>query len=129
MPSTPEGAASLTRETRARRRIRKAIESRGYRLVSLDYEPWYDAGEKAGIGGGWYGTLDRNYLPGSHPGNDICGLSVEEVLWSIDHYVKPPEPCDCPSPTYSGVYPPSPMWEHSKGCRWFIRYWLAWWMS
>lgn len=47
------------KESRARRRIRQAVESRGYALVSLDYEPWYNAGEMCGIGGEWSCRLDR----------------------------------------------------------------------
>ena len=39
-------------ESRARRRIREAVESRGYAIESIEYEPWYNAGEKCGIGGG-----------------------------------------------------------------------------
>ena len=117
----------MSGETRARRRIRRAVEARGYQLVRLDYEPWHDAGEKAGIGGGWYGELDRPFLPNTWPGNDICGLSVEEVLWSIDHFVRPPEECGCPQPEYVGIYPPSPMWEHTATCRYRIAYWLKWW--
>lgn len=38
-------------ESRARRRIREAVESRGYRLVSLEWEPWSnDAAEAAARG-------------------------------------------------------------------------------
>ena len=117
----------MSGETRAHRRIRRAAESRGYQLVTLEWQPWHDAGEKAGIGGGWFGTLDRDYLPNTWPGNEIVGLSVEEVLWSIDHFLKPPESCECPRPEYAGIYPPTPQWEHDEGCRWRIRYWLPWW--
>lgn len=113
-------------ETRARRRIRQAVESRGYKLVTLDYEPCYDAGEKSGLGGGWYGTLDRDYLPNTWPGNDIMGLSVDEVLCWIDEFVAPPEPCDCPEAPSSRVSW-GPTWQHVEACRWRINYWLRWW--
>lgn len=114
-------------ETRARRRIRKAVESRGYSLVSLEWEPWYDAGEMAGIGGGWYGELDRPFVPNTRPGNDIMGLSVEEVIGCIDHQVAPPEPCGCPEPDDFYMTAREPCHRHRAGCKWRLDYWFPWW--
>lgn len=31
-------------ETRTRRRMRKAVESRGFKVLSMEYEPWYNGG-------------------------------------------------------------------------------------
>uniref|UniRef100_UPI001A7E0D39 hypothetical protein n=1 Tax=Mycobacteroides abscessus TaxID=36809 RepID=UPI001A7E0D39 len=59
-------------ETRARRRIREAVESRGYAIESIDYEPIYNAGEMAGLAGGWWVELDRPFLERCFPGNDLC---------------------------------------------------------
>jgi hypothetical protein len=118
---------NVEQETRARRRIRKAVEARGFRLVSLEYEPWYDAGEKAGIGGGWYGEMDRSVAPNIHPGNDIMGLSVEEVVANVDHHVPPPEPCECPEPEGFYLTQREPCHRHLPGCKWRLNYWLPWW--
>lgn len=41
-------------ETRTRRRIRKAVESRGYSVVDIAWEPIYNAGEMMGYADGWY---------------------------------------------------------------------------
>lgn len=79
--------ADTVRETRARRRIRQAVEEKGYRLVSLEWEPWSNGGEKSGICGGWYGELDPKYAPNDWPGNEIMGLSVDEVLDWIEEFV------------------------------------------
>jgi hypothetical protein len=40
-------------ESRARQRIRKAVESRGYTVLAMEWEPWTPGGEKEGICGGW----------------------------------------------------------------------------
>lgn len=114
-------------ETRARRRIRKAVESRGYQLVHLEWEPWSNGGEKSGICGGWYGRLDRPTAPNIHPGDDIVGLTVEELLAHIDQFVPPPEPCACPEPDSGPLWSHTPLFMHEPGCKWRLRYWLRWW--
>ena len=115
-------------ETRARRRIRKAVESRGYHLVSLEWEPWYDGGEMVGLCGGWYGEMDRSPHPNIHPGNDIMGLSVDETVAWVDAFVTPPEPCDCPTPDYpTPMQSQEPLWYHAVDCPWRLEYWLCWW--
>jgi hypothetical protein len=125
MADTPDTAS----ETRARRRIRLAVESRGYQLASLKWEPWYLGGEKEGICGGWYGTTDRPHMANTWPGDEIMGLSVEEVLAWIDQFVHPPEPCECTA-THSPINPIRDDPEtglHVLTCRWHIRYRLPWW--
>jgi len=77
-------------ETRARRRIRQAVEAKGYRLRSLTWEPWGSAAEKSGPSGGWFGEVEPpwgiNLDTGRQwvfPGDDLCGLSVKDVLDAI----------------------------------------------
>lgn len=74
-------------ETRARKRIRKAVESRGYGVMSLTWEPWYDGGEMSGTCGGWKLILDRDYIMDVFPGNDLYALKVEEMLAQIDYWL------------------------------------------
>lgn len=119
--------ATVTTETRARRRIRAAVESRGYALVSLEWEPWEDQGEKSGIGGGWYGQLDRSYRANTWPGNDIMGLSVDETIAWVDQFVDPPEQCECPNRDGYPLNARAPGGCHEQSCRWHLRYWLRWW--
>lgn len=116
-------------ETRARRRIRQAVESRGYKLTALEWEPWSDGGDKSGICGGWFGTVDRPYRRNEWPGDEIMGLSVEETLAWIDEFIDPPEPCACPELDLLDhpLRALNPTWMHSGHCRWHIRYWLRWW--
>lgn len=118
-------------ETRARRRIRQAVEGRGYAVVDLDWEPWYDAGEMSGLAGGWALTVDRDYVQNTTPGDDLYGLSVEELLAEIDYWLKPADPCDCDR-THAAMQaarivgdPQKP--THEQGCRFHIRYRLPWW--
>jgi hypothetical protein len=113
-------------ETKARRRIRQAVESRGFKLVSLTWEPWSNGGEKSGICGGWFGELDRQTHP--FPDAEIMGLSVDETVCWVDEFVPTPEPCDCDPPTYPGPLQSSePTFMHEEGCPWRLRYWLRWW--
>lgn len=115
-------------ETVARRRIRHAVESRGYRLVSLEWEPWSNGGEKSGICGGWLGELDRPTHPNIFPGTEIMGLSVDETVAWVDQFVPTPEPCNCAERDYP--YPMQahePTFMHDEDCRWRLRYWLRWW--
>jgi len=129
MPSPEKGLP----ESRARRRIRKAVESRGHSVLEMDYEPWYNAGEMAGIGGGWTVLTDAPLRPNTNYGDEVMGLSVEEVLADIDWWFSPPEPCDCYPDDREGRHPAHgikgdprhPL--HEPSCRWFIRYHLAWW--
>ena len=110
------------------------MESRGYTLTELYWEPWYDAGEKSGIGGGWFGTTDRPYAANTYPGNEIMGLSVEEALAWVDVFVKPPDPCACERPSFYDPArtlkgQPQGLTMHDPDCRWHIRYRLPWWPS
>lgn len=114
-------------ETSARKRIRRAVESRGYNLVSLRWEHWYNAGEKSGIGGGWYGILDRSYQPNSYPSDEIMGLSVEEVIAWIDEFIPVPIPCECVSPPVALLYSTTPTNRHDPDCMWYLKYYLKWW--
>jgi hypothetical protein len=122
----------MASETRARRRIRKAIESRGFTVESIEWEPWYDGGEMSGICGGWSVTTTEDFRPHTHPGNDVCGLSVEDTLADIDWSI-PAGPCACirprhyhPSVPIKGD-PQKPL--HDPDCEWFIRYRLPWWKA
>lgn len=114
-------------ETKARRRIREAVESRGRSLVSLDWEPWGNGGEKSGITGGWFGTLDGyddDPLCGRH---EIMGLSVDETVAWVDEFIKAPEPCDCPPNEESPFLSMVPTSKHNTGCRWHLKYTMRWW--
>lgn len=122
-------------ESRARRRIREAVESRGFTLESLEYERPYDVGEKMGWGGGWWGETAEQVWPNTFPGNEFGGLNVEDCLADIDWALKPPtgfEGCDCVRP--ANFHPrgglkgwPSQVGMHDPGCRWHIEYRLTWW--
>ena len=119
-------------ETRTRRRIREAVESRGHSLASLDWEPAYHAGEMMGMGGGWTGCTVRDFLPITTPGNEFGGLNVDECLADIDRWIEPPGPCSCERPPFfSPVNPlrgyPLGVGMHDAGCRWHIAYRLRWW--
>ena len=123
-------------ETRTRRRIRRAVESRGYNVISMEWEPWYDAGEKSGIGGGWTVLTDAPWFPNTNYGDEVWGLSVDEVLADIDWMLRPTEPCECVpegehvphrlGSRYQGM-PETPI--HAPECRWHIAYRLSWWPS
>jgi hypothetical protein len=45
---------SVTPETRARRKIREAIEAKGWTVTLMNWEPIRPGGEKEGPEGGWY---------------------------------------------------------------------------
>jgi hypothetical protein len=111
-------------ETRSQRRIRLAIESRGFTLKSLDYE--------RADGGLWVATTVEKIWPNSYPGNEVCGASVEECLADIDRSLPTQEPCGCSRPRHfsplGGVKGmPSKVGCHDHGCRWHIHYRLRWW--
>lgn len=109
-------------ETSARRRIREAVESRGFSLASLSYTPAV----------GWEGTTTEKIFPNMWPGDCFEGRSVDECLADIDWALPTPGPCGCERP--ASFYPlgrlkgwPSKVGCHDEGCRWFIRYRLPWW--
>jgi len=122
-------------ETRTRRRIRLAVESRGYKVLEMEWEPWGACGEKEGIGGGWTVLTDAPWWPNTNYGDEVMGLSVEEVLADIDWQIRPAEPCDCPEaaqPAHrlGSRYRGMPEWPiHRRECRWFIDYRLSWWQE
>lgn len=73
-------------ETRARRRIRLAVEAKGYTLTELTWEPWGRAAEKEGIPGGWEGYVTP--VPAGLYGTPaVMGLSLVEALDWIDHWL------------------------------------------
>jgi len=117
-------------EAKTRRRIRKAVEARGFGIESIEWEPVYDGGEMSGWSGGWTVITDRPYRQSYF---ELYGLSVEEVLADIDWSLQPAEPCGCypedrpdrhPLNTIKGD-PSRPL--HEPDCRWFIAYRLRWW--
>lgn len=120
--------------TRARDRIRKAVESRGYAVESLDWEPIYNAGEMMGYGGGWVLVVDRPYVANTFPGDELGGQSTDELLADIDWSLKPSEPCDC-DPVRPGRHPALGIVGdpddglHRPGCRWHLAYHLRWWRT
>lgn len=83
------------KETRQRKRIREAVESRGYYVDELEWEAPYNGGEMSGWCGGWTLTLDRAYLENSFPGNDFYALSTDELLADVDYWLVPVVPCSC----------------------------------
>lgn len=118
-------------ESRQRKRIRAAVESRGFRVDTLTWEHHYPGGEKSGICGGWSLTVDRNFLANTYPGNDLYGLSADELLAEVDYWLQPPESCDCDR-THSAIAAASVLGDpeqptHRVGCRWHLRYRLPWW--
>ena len=120
-------------ESRQRQRIRKAVESRGYGVESLDWEPIYNAGEMSGLAAGWMLILDRDFLPNTVPGNDMGALSVDELLAQIDYWLKPSETCECDlthsADMAAGLINDPQRHTHGPDCRWHIPYRLRWWTS
>lgn len=118
--------------SRQRTRIKKAVESRGFHVKELDWEPL--AGDVGDMGnpGGWSLVVDRPYAERTIPGDDLYGLSVEELLAGIDYSLQPARRCACPSGrpgrhpliTLKGD-PQEPL--HARTCVWFIEYRLPWW--
>jgi hypothetical protein len=117
-----------------RERIRKAVESRGFKVKSLSWEPIYNGGEMCGLCGGWTLVLDRRYNDYTYPGDDLYALSADELLADIDWTCRTP-PCDCASdpderPSRHPVVPilgdpQRPL--HRPDCEWHIPYRLRWW--
>lgn len=117
--------------TRTRKRITKAVESRGYSVESMEYEAPYYAGEMSGYAGGWTVVLDRPYLPNTSPGDEFFGFSVDEVLAEIDYWLRPTEPCPCDR-EHNAMQaarlkndPQRP--THDPTCSFHIAYRLRWW--
>jgi len=86
---TPEEpSAARCRESRAHRKIRQAVEAKGYSLVELTWEPWQAAGEKEGIGGGWWGRVEPDPSPPGSSGLDwIGGLSWQECVAFVEDFI------------------------------------------
>jgi hypothetical protein len=117
-------------ESRARRRIRRAVESRGHTVTSMEYKPWYNGGEKSGICGGW----SIQFSPGlvrSFIRINVFGLSVDEVLAAIDYWLPPAGPCDCDRKhdpmTACRIKGDPKKPTHGAECPHHIRYTLPWW--
>jgi len=120
-------------ETRARHRIRRAVESRGFRIESIEWEPIYYGGEMDGMCGGWEIVLDRPYVPNTSPGDDLFGLNVEEVLAAVDYWLPPPSECGCdrqhdPISAARRINDPEKP-THSADCAHHIAYRLPWWKA
>lgn len=113
-------------ETRARRRIRQAVESRGFKLVTLDWEPVSAGSEMGGSCGGWYGRVDRPTDDHTWPSNEVMGLNVDSVIAWVDCFFPTPEPCDCTSGV-SPFYSHEPVSMHDPDCKWHLDYWMPWW--
>lgn len=107
-----------------------AVESRGHAVKSLNWESIYDTGMD-GPGGGWALRLERDYIANTFPGNDLYGLSVEELLAQIDYWLRPDGPCGCDRSHSADMAarqindPQKP--THGPECRWHIPYHLRWW--
>lgn len=119
--------------SRSTQRITKAVQSRGYQVKELSWEPIYYAGEMAGFAGGWTLVLDRPYVERTFPGDDLFGLSVEELLASIDHALTPEQPCKCDRSHHAvwaaGIIGDPQKTTHSPECEWHIKYRLRWWRA
>lgn len=116
-------------ETAVRRRIRRAVESRGFGVWKLTYERPYYGGEMEGVCGGWFLWLDRDRFPYNGE-NDLCAVTVDELIAYIDYALKPVEGCECPPTSHHPLNPlkgdpQRPL--HSPECRWFLDYRLYWW--
>jgi len=79
--------AARAGESCARRKIRLAVEAKGYTLTELTWEPWGRAAEKEGIPGGWEGYVDP--WPEHHYGPAVMGLSLAEALDWIEEFLPP----------------------------------------
>lgn len=75
-------------ESVARRKIREAVESRGYTVHDLEWEPWGRAAEKEGIPGGWSLRVEPDPSgPGSSGLNWFGGLSWQEAVEMIERFL------------------------------------------
>ncbi len=121
-------------ESRARRRIRQAVELYGYRLVRLDWEPVSAGAEKSGPDGGWFGEIERADGVVSDPlsGGDhaVLGYNVEHALDWIDEFVKPVEPCGHSWTIENSLARKrAQVQTHPEGCRYHLTYSLPWFAS
>lgn len=117
-------------ESRARRRIRKAVELYGYRLDSLEWEPVGLGAEMEGPSGGWRGeiTFPDGRSPDMNAGEGECyvlGYSVDHVLDWIDLFVRPVDPCGCPQSDYVARQR-AQIQTHGPECRYHLTYSLPW---
>ena len=74
-----DGGEVYENETRARRRIRKALEAKGYTVKSIDWEPVHG---RHGPTGGWFIDIGSATDPTYH--NVLAGLNMGDVMWWID---------------------------------------------
>jgi hypothetical protein len=109
-------------ESRARRRIREAVERFGYQLVSLEWEPIGMGAEMCGPSGGWTGDIEG---PEGIEYSAVMGYNVEHALDWIDDWVKPVEPCACPKADRLGRQR-AQLQNHTANCRYFLTYRLPW---
>jgi len=119
-------------ESRARRRIRKAVELFGFRLVSLEWEPITAGAEKSGPCGGWLGYIERQdggmidaHWTGSPGRVGVAGYNVEHVLDWIDEFVRPVDPCVCPRAD-PVARQRAQLQNHTADCRYYLTYRLPW---
>jgi hypothetical protein len=82
-------------ESRARKKIRQAVEAKGYTITRFDWEPIRPGGEKEGLEGGWY--LEVRAPSG---GEDwVMGLNWRDAVEWADRFLKPDKT------TPLGIYP------------------------
>lgn len=72
----------------ARQKIIEAVESRGYTVHELEWEPWGRAAEKEGIPGGWTLRVEPDPSPpGSSGYGWFGGLSWRETVENIERWL------------------------------------------
>ena len=71
-------------ESRARRKIRQAIEAKGWTLDWLEWEPIRLGGEKSGPEGGWYGEA----IAPSGGSDWVMGYSWQEAVKWVDDFLQ-----------------------------------------
>lgn len=75
-------------ETLARRKIREAVEARGYTIHDLEWEPWGQAAEKEGIPGGWTFRVEPDPSGRGSSGLDwFGGLSWQEAIENVEEFL------------------------------------------
>ncbi len=78
----------MVAESRARRKIREAVEARGYTIHDLTWEPWGRAAEKEGIPGGWWFRVGPDPTPHGSSGLDwFGGLSWQEAVANVEEFL------------------------------------------
>lgn len=74
--------------SRARQKIIEAVESRGYTVHDLEWEPWGQAAEKEGIPGGWTLRVEPDPSPPGSTGYGwFGGLSWQEAVENIERWL------------------------------------------